>query len=41
MTTVEEPLLEHFEHTIERDQRIEPRDWLPDADHARMGEDVA
>ncbi|GLW64671.1 phenylacetate-CoA oxygenase subunit PaaA [Actinomadura rubrobrunea] len=24
-------LAEHFERTIERDQRIEPRDWMPDA----------
>ncbi|WP_371505697.1 Phenylacetic acid catabolic protein, partial [Allokutzneria sp. NRRL B-24872] len=23
-------LLEHFERTVERDQRIEPRDWMPE-----------
>jgi ring-1,2-phenylacetyl-CoA epoxidase subunit PaaA len=29
--TLTEPELEaHFEHTIERDQRIEPRDWVPE-----------
>ncbi|MBR7826351.1 1,2-phenylacetyl-CoA epoxidase subunit A [Actinospica sp. MGRD01-02] len=30
-TTLTETELEaHFEHTIERDQRIEPRDWVPE-----------
>ena len=24
------PLEEHFDATIARDQRIEPRDWMPD-----------
>jgi ring-1,2-phenylacetyl-CoA epoxidase subunit PaaA len=41
MTTVEEPLLEHFERTIERDQRIEPRDWLPDAYRKSMIRQIA
>lgn len=26
----EQPLQEHFDRTIERDQRIEPRDWMPE-----------
>nr|WP_218042466.1 1,2-phenylacetyl-CoA epoxidase subunit PaaA [Streptomyces chartreusis] len=26
----EEPLQEHFDATISRDQRIEPRDWMPE-----------
>jgi ring-1,2-phenylacetyl-CoA epoxidase subunit PaaA len=32
MSTVlsEQDLERHFEHTIERDQRIEPRDWVPE-----------
>ncbi|HEV3358772.1 MAG TPA: 1,2-phenylacetyl-CoA epoxidase subunit PaaA [Pseudonocardiaceae bacterium] len=41
MTTVEEPLLAHFEHTIERDQRIEPRDWLPDGYRKTMIRQIA
>jgi ring-1,2-phenylacetyl-CoA epoxidase subunit PaaA len=31
----------HFEHTIERDQRIEPRDWMPDAYRATMIRQIA
>ncbi|MEV0406074.1 1,2-phenylacetyl-CoA epoxidase subunit PaaA [Actinoallomurus sp. NPDC050550] len=42
MTTVAEESLErHFEHTIERDQRIEPRDWMPDAYRATMIRQIA
>jgi ring-1,2-phenylacetyl-CoA epoxidase subunit PaaA len=29
-TLPEEDLRAHFEHTLERDQRLEPRDWLPE-----------
>ncbi|NED94675.1 1,2-phenylacetyl-CoA epoxidase subunit A [Phytoactinopolyspora alkaliphila] len=29
-TLPEQDLERHFEHVIERDQRIEPRDWMPD-----------
>ena len=42
MTVVTVPALEeHFEHTIERDQRIEPRDWMPDAYRATMIRQIA
>ncbi|MCO5972711.1 1,2-phenylacetyl-CoA epoxidase subunit PaaA [Actinoallomurus soli] len=42
MTVVAEESLErHFEHTIERDQRIEPRDWMPDAYRATMIRQIA
>ncbi|MEV5750225.1 1,2-phenylacetyl-CoA epoxidase subunit PaaA [Actinoallomurus sp. NPDC052308] len=42
MTAVaEEGLERHFEHTIERDQRIEPRDWMPDAYRATMIRQIA
>ncbi|GAA0360714.1 1,2-phenylacetyl-CoA epoxidase subunit A [Actinoallomurus spadix] len=42
MTVVaEEGLERHFEHTIERDQRIEPRDWMPDAYRATMIRQIA
>ncbi|WP_433175001.1 1,2-phenylacetyl-CoA epoxidase subunit PaaA [Actinoallomurus sp. CA-150999] len=42
MTAVAEESLErHFEHTIERDQRIEPRDWMPDAYRATMIRQIA
>ncbi|MBX6766152.1 MAG: 1,2-phenylacetyl-CoA epoxidase subunit A [Actinomadura rubrobrunea] len=34
-------LAEHFERTIERDQRIEPRDWMPDAYRATVLRQVA
>ncbi len=34
-------LEEYFEHTIERDQRIEPRDWVPDAYRATMIRQIA
>ncbi|MFB4304520.1 1,2-phenylacetyl-CoA epoxidase subunit PaaA [Actinomadura sp. GTD37] len=32
---------EHFERTIERDQRIEPRDWMPDKYRATMVRQIA
>jgi ring-1,2-phenylacetyl-CoA epoxidase subunit PaaA len=32
---------QHFEETIARDQRIEPRDWMPDAYRATMIRQVA
>ncbi|GAA4061477.1 1,2-phenylacetyl-CoA epoxidase subunit PaaA [Actinomadura miaoliensis] len=31
----------HFERTIDRDQRIEPRDWMPDAYRATMIRQIA
>jgi ring-1,2-phenylacetyl-CoA epoxidase subunit PaaA len=30
-TLSEKDLERHFEHTLEKDQRIEPRDWVPEA----------
>jgi ring-1,2-phenylacetyl-CoA epoxidase subunit PaaA len=41
VTTTETDLERHFEHTIERDQRIEPRDWVPDAYRATMIRQIA
>ncbi|MBB4685636.1 1,2-phenylacetyl-CoA epoxidase subunit PaaA [Amycolatopsis jiangsuensis] len=42
MTAVAEPELEaHFEHTIERDQRIEPRDWVPEGYRKTMIRQIA
>jgi ring-1,2-phenylacetyl-CoA epoxidase subunit PaaA len=44
MTATREPeteLLAHFEHTIERDQRLEPRDWLPDGYRKTMIRQIA
>ncbi|MFL6051798.1 MAG: 1,2-phenylacetyl-CoA epoxidase subunit PaaA [Actinoallomurus sp.] len=42
MTAVaEEGLERHFQHTVERDQRIEPRDWMPDAYRATMIRQIA
>jgi ring-1,2-phenylacetyl-CoA epoxidase subunit PaaA len=41
VTAVAESLEEHFERTIERDQRIEPRDWVPDAYRATMIRQIA
>ncbi|HEX5401363.1 MAG TPA: 1,2-phenylacetyl-CoA epoxidase subunit PaaA [Pseudonocardiaceae bacterium] len=40
-TAPELDLERHFEHTIERDQRIEPRDWVPDAYRATMIRQIA
>jgi ring-1,2-phenylacetyl-CoA epoxidase subunit PaaA len=34
-------LEEHFEHTIDRDLRVEPRDWVPDAYRATMIRQIA
>ncbi|MGH3431654.1 MAG: 1,2-phenylacetyl-CoA epoxidase subunit PaaA [Thermocrispum sp.] len=34
-------LEEYFEHTIERDQRIEPRDWVPDGYRKTMIRQIA
>jgi ring-1,2-phenylacetyl-CoA epoxidase subunit PaaA len=36
-----EELERHFEHTIQRDQRIEPRDWMPDAYRSTMIRQIA
>ncbi|MER7544665.1 1,2-phenylacetyl-CoA epoxidase subunit PaaA [Spirillospora sp. NPDC127506] len=33
--------LEHFERTIERDQRIEPRDWMPEKYRATLIRQIA
>jgi ring-1,2-phenylacetyl-CoA epoxidase subunit PaaA len=42
MTTVDEqPLLDYFEHTIEREARIEPRDWLPEGYRKTMIRQIA
>ncbi|NEA27940.1 1,2-phenylacetyl-CoA epoxidase subunit PaaA [Actinomadura bangladeshensis] len=35
------PEQEHFERTIDRDQRIEPRDWMPDKYRATMIRQIA
>ena len=37
----EQELQEHFDRTIEKDQRLEPRDWLPDAYRKTMIRQVA
>jgi ring-1,2-phenylacetyl-CoA epoxidase subunit PaaA len=31
----------HFDHVVERDQRVEPRDWMPDAYRATMIRQIA
>ncbi len=41
MTTDAQELERHFEHTIERDQRIEPRDWMPEAYRRTMVRQIA
>jgi ring-1,2-phenylacetyl-CoA epoxidase subunit PaaA len=41
VTTTETDLEQLFESTIERDQRIEPRDWVPDAYRATMIRQIA
>jgi ring-1,2-phenylacetyl-CoA epoxidase subunit PaaA len=38
---VNETLEQHFEETIAHDQRIEPRDWMPDAYRATMIRQIA
>jgi ring-1,2-phenylacetyl-CoA epoxidase subunit PaaA len=40
-TLSEKDLEHHFEHTIERDQRIEPRDWVPDGYRKTMIRQIA
>ncbi|WP_020666859.1 1,2-phenylacetyl-CoA epoxidase subunit PaaA [Amycolatopsis nigrescens] len=41
-STISEVSLErHFQHTIERDQRIEPRDWVPDGYRKTMIRQIA
>ncbi|WP_236788163.1 1,2-phenylacetyl-CoA epoxidase subunit PaaA [Amycolatopsis sp. GM8] len=37
----EEDLERHFEHTLEKDQRIEPRDWVPDGYRKTMIRQIA
>jgi len=37
----ETELQEHFDRTIEKDQRLEPRDWLPEAYRKTMIRQVA
>jgi ring-1,2-phenylacetyl-CoA epoxidase subunit PaaA len=37
----EEDLYEYFERTIDRDQRLEPRDWVPDAYRKTMVRQIA
>ncbi|MPZ01138.1 MAG: 1,2-phenylacetyl-CoA epoxidase subunit A [Actinophytocola sp.] len=39
--TTTEPLEAHFEHTIEADQRIEPRDWVPEKYRATLIRQIA
>jgi ring-1,2-phenylacetyl-CoA epoxidase subunit PaaA len=41
MTTTEQDLAEAFEQTIAADQRIEPRDWMPDAYRATLVRQIA
>ncbi|MTD53894.1 1,2-phenylacetyl-CoA epoxidase subunit PaaA [Amycolatopsis pithecellobii] len=40
-TLSEKDLEQHFEHTLERDQRIEPRDWVPDGYRKTMIRQIA
>ena len=35
------PLERHFTETVERDRRIEPRDWMPDAYRRSMTRQIA
>jgi ring-1,2-phenylacetyl-CoA epoxidase subunit PaaA len=39
--TAADELERHFERTLRRDQRLEPRDWLPDAYRANMIRQIA
>ncbi|TWG09151.1 1,2-phenylacetyl-CoA epoxidase subunit PaaA [Saccharopolyspora dendranthemae] len=43
MTTTlsDQELEQHFEHTIDKDQRIEPRDWLPEGYRTTMIRQIA
>ncbi|GAA3542348.1 1,2-phenylacetyl-CoA epoxidase subunit A [Amycolatopsis ultiminotia] len=40
-TLPESELEAHFEHTIERDQRVEPRDWVPEGYRKTMVRQIA
>ncbi|WP_116102704.1 1,2-phenylacetyl-CoA epoxidase subunit PaaA [Amycolatopsis thermalba] len=40
-TLSEKDLEQHFEHTIEKDQRIEPRDWVPEGYRKTMIRQIA
>ncbi|TDC96295.1 1,2-phenylacetyl-CoA epoxidase subunit A [Saccharopolyspora aridisoli] len=40
-TLSDQELEEHFERTIDKDQRIEPRDWLPDGYRKTMVRQIA
>ncbi|AIJ25317.1 1,2-phenylacetyl-CoA epoxidase subunit PaaA [Amycolatopsis methanolica] len=40
-TLDEQDLERHFEHTIEKDQRIEPRDWVPEGYRKTMIRQIA
>ncbi|SFS39113.1 1,2-phenylacetyl-CoA epoxidase subunit PaaA [Saccharopolyspora flava] len=40
-TLSDEELEAHFEHTIDKDQRIEPRDWLPEGYRKTMIRQIA
>jgi ring-1,2-phenylacetyl-CoA epoxidase subunit PaaA len=40
-TVPDTDLEKHFEHTIERDQRIEPRDWMPEGYRKTMIRQIA
>ncbi|MDQ0379774.1 1,2-phenylacetyl-CoA epoxidase subunit PaaA [Amycolatopsis thermophila] len=40
-TLSEEDLERHFEHTIDKDQRIEPRDWVPEGYRKTMIRQIA
>src|ERR1700722_20264731 len=40
-TATEQELEAHFEDTIARDRRIEPRDWMPPNDRADMIRQIA
>ena len=41
MTAVSEPLQQHFDDTIAREHRIEPRDWMPDGYRKTMIRQIA
>ncbi|MBQ0925255.1 1,2-phenylacetyl-CoA epoxidase subunit PaaA [Saccharopolyspora endophytica] len=40
-TLSDQELEEHFEHTLDKDQRLEPRDWLPDGYRKTMVRQIA
>jgi ring-1,2-phenylacetyl-CoA epoxidase subunit PaaA len=41
MTTVSDPLQQHFDETIAHEHRIEPRDWMPDGYRKTMIRQIA